>query len=418
MSALLSINSYYYSRDGSEVVFFNHNEIFQRLGWQVVPFAMHHPENRSSAWSKFFVEEIEFGHDYNVVEKLRRIPKIVYSLEAQRKLSELLDTIKVDIAHCHSIYHHLSPSILTILKSRDIPTVMTLHDLKIACPAYHMYNEHIGICDACKGGNLLNIVRNRCVKGSLPLSALIMMESSVNKWLGSYTKNVSRFISPCRFYIDILCEWGWDRQNFVHVPNCIDLEGYEPDFTPGHHFLYFGRLSAEKGLLTLIRAASRAGIELRFAGDGPQRELLEAESKKLNAQVIFLGHLSGERLRNEIRSSRATVLPSEWYENAPISILESFALGKPVIGANIGGIPELIQVTQVGVLFESGSLEDLGNALLSMEELSDEKIRKMGKAARNLVEEQYSCEKYLQRISRVYADLGCEIDVAKKWVFP
>lgn len=126
-----------------------------------------------------------------------------------------------------------------------------------------------------------------------------------------------------------MVEWGWDDQRFVHIPNFVDATSYQPDYTAGKAFLYFGRLSPEKGLTTLIKAAARVKVAVSMAGDGPQLDELRELAQEEGADVTFLGHLSGQNLHSAVRAARATVLPSEWYENAPISMLESYALGKP-----------------------------------------------------------------------------------------
>lgn len=398
---LLSINSYYYRRDGSEVVYFGHNDLFETLGWQVVPFAMKHPQNRSSVWSGYFVDELEFGHPYGLLEKVRRVPRVVYSRHAQDRIGALLDAVHVDVAHCHSIYHHLSPSILPVLHHRGVPVVITLHDLKLACPAYHMFNDRIGLCEACKGGRLINVVRHRCVKSSAALSALIWLEATVNRMLGSYRDHVARFVSPCRFYVDKLVEWGWDPERFSVIPNPMNLDGWEPHYPPGDHILYFGRLSPEKGLLTLVRAAARSGVPVRLAGDGPQRPELESEVERLAAPVTFLGHLGEDALRDAVHACRATVLPAEWYENAPMSVLESYALGKPVIGARIGGMPEMIG-PETGMLFRSGDVDELAACLTGMMELPDGCVEALGQGARHRVESQHAPAGYARAVKGVY----------------
>lgn len=402
MPTLLSVNSYYYRRDGSEVVFLEHNRLFKEAGWTVVPFAMQHPENLSTEWGKYFVTEVEFGNDYSLLDKLVRIPKVIYSLEARRQIALLIDRTRPDICHCHSIYHHLSPSILGSLRDAGIPTVMTLHDLKIACPAYHMANGG-GICEQCKGGQLHNVLVNRCIKGSALLSALLMGEAILHSVLGSYSAGVNVFVAPSRFYIDKLVEWGWPREKFVHVPNSVDVAHLEPVYAPGSHFLYFGRLSPEKGLTTLVRAAARSGVSVHLAGHGPQMEELQREVRRLNAPVDFLGRLGGEELVAAIGASRSTVLASEWYENAPMSILESYALGKPVIAARIGGIPELVAENLTGWLFESGSVNQLADTLRLVALMPGSTIEQFGRAARRLAEQEYSGNLYRQRIGDLYS---------------
>jgi glycosyltransferase involved in cell wall biosynthesis len=405
MPTLLSINNYFYRRDGSEAIYLDHNRLFQSAGWNVVPFSMHHPENPQTAWSKHFVTEIEFGAKYSVAQKVARIPKVIYSLEARKKLARLLSQVQPNIAHCHSIYHHISPSILGVLKQSGIPTVMTLHDLKIACPAYHMFNDK-GVCEKCTNGKLHNVVVNRCIKGSAPLSALVMIEAALHAALGSYAKNIDRFIAPCRFYIDKLVAWGWPRERFVHIPNFVDTGALRPLGPPGQALLYFGRLAPEKGLLTLIRAAAAAKIPIRLVGDGPQLEALQEEVRRTGAQVTFAGRLSGAALQEEIAKARATVLPAESYENAPVTVLESYALGRPVIGAEIGGIPELIQPGRTGWLFPSGSVEALSARLQQVADTPDDEIRDMGMQARAVAEEEFSFERYHERITGLYASLG------------
>ena len=220
----------------------------------------------------------------------------------------------------------------------------------------------------------MQVVARRCVKGSLALSSIVMIEAVTHRLLRSYEANVQRFISPCRYYIDKLVEWGWHREHFVHIPNFVDTDKLRPDFLPGGAMLYFGRLSPEKGLVGLIQAAARAGVPLRLAGDGPQRPELEAEVERTGADVTFLGRLSGDVLENEIRRARATVLPAQWYENAPMSILESYALGKPVIAAAIGGIPELVQESRTGWMYTSTSVDELAAQLRRVIDLPDAQL--------------------------------------------
>ena len=154
------------------------------------------------------------------------------------------------------------------LRERGIPAVMTAHDLKIACPAYKMFNQH-GICERCKHGNLLNVAIHRCVHGSLALSTLIMLESGVHRLLRLYRDNLDRVIVPSKFYGQKLAEWGWPREQLVHIPNYIVADDYEPQYAPGRYFLYFGRLAPEKGVDTVVQAAARVGVHLRIAGTGP-----------------------------------------------------------------------------------------------------------------------------------------------------
>jgi glycosyltransferase involved in cell wall biosynthesis len=405
MATLLSVNSYYYRRDGSEAVFFEHNRAYEQAGWNVVPFAMQHPDNFPTPWAEYFVTEVEFGRHYSFAEKVRRIPNVIYSFEARRNIGRLIDRVRPDLCHCHTVYHHLSPSIFGVLRRVGIPTVMTLHDLKIACPAYHMMN-HGSVCERCKGGRLHNVLAHRCIKGSYSLSGVVMVEAMLHSLLRSYEDGIDVFISPSRFYIDKLVEWGWPRAGFEHIPNPVDVDQCRPSFPPGSAILYFGRLSPEKGLMTLIRAAAVAGVPVQIAGRGPQREELEGEAARLGAPVVFLGYLEGQALADAIAGCRATVLASEWYENAPMSLLESYAAGRPVIGAQIGGIPELIHDGVTGWLFKSGSVEELALRLRQVADANPSDVEAAGRAAHALICAEYSSARYQERMNALYSRLG------------
>jgi glycosyltransferase involved in cell wall biosynthesis len=404
MSTLLALNNYYFVKGGSEVVFFEHNRMLEQDGWEIVPFSMQHEKNIASDWSPYFIDEMEFGNAHSLADKLRMAPKFVYSLEAQKKLKKLIAQCKPDIAHGHNIYHHISPSVLHTLKKAGIPTVLTLHDLKIACPAYRMLSGN-KVCEKCKGGRYTEVVKNRCIKGSAIMSGLVWVEAMVHSWLSSYRKCVDAFVVPSRFFMDKLIEWGYPADRFHYVPNFVDASAFEPNYAAGDYFLFFGRLSEEKGIGTLIEAAATAGVKLKIAGTGDIEQSLRDLAQSKGADVEFLGYVSGEPLHAVIRDSRAVVLPSEWYENAPLSVMEAYALGKPVIGADIGGIPEMVEHEQTGAHFPSGDVNALSQVLAGFTARSDAEIADMGRAGREKVEREFSPERYRDAIEALYAKL-------------
>jgi glycosyltransferase involved in cell wall biosynthesis len=374
--------------------------MFEQSGWRVVPFSMKHPDNLPSEWEEYFVEEIELGRDYTFAERLVKSFKAVYSVEAQKKIRKLLKEVRPNVAHGHNIYHHISPAILSTLKRNNVPTILTLHDLKLVCPAYSMISQD-GICERCKGGKLYNSARYRCLHGSRLLSLWVAFEAYVHKFLQSYEKCVDQFVVPSRFYIDKFTEWGWPKDRFTHIPNFVHGEQIKPEYHPGGEFVYFGRLSHEKGLATLIRASVIAGVPLQIIGTGPAQESLRSLAEELGARVEFPGFVSGEALFDRIRAARAVVLPSEWYENAPISVIEAFAAGKVVIGANIGGIPELIDHER-GWTFEAFSVDDLARTLIETNDIPSGELEQMGRNARKYVLAVHSRRSYLERCQAVY----------------
>lgn len=402
---IITANNYFYPRGGSENIFFSEIEYLRTAGWQVVPFSMHHPENYSSQWSEYFVEELEFQNIKSFGGKISAARKFIYSHEAKRKMRRLIERVNPNICHLHNIYHHLSPSILPEIKSHNIPVVMTLHDLKLACPAYTMLARD-GICERCKGGQYRHVIKHRCISDSVIQSTLVYLEAQLHKFLDSYASNVDTFVVPSRFYKDKFIEWGLNGEQLEYIPNSIDPSRYSPNWESGSYFAYAGRLVEQKGVTTLIQAAHQAGVTLKIAGTGPLEHTLKQAVRDLNADVEFVGYLQGDNLHSFIANSRALVIPSEGYENAPISILEAYALGVPVIGARIGGIPELIHVSETGVLFEPGDQEALSTRLSQLSSMNHGQLTQMGRTARDLVESQYSDPLRFTRLMELYARLG------------
>ena len=408
MPKLLSINNYHYRRGGSDVVYLDHAALMEEQGWSNGFFSMNHPKNFDTPWSKYFINEIEFGHAYSLGQKLSMASKVVYSFEAQKKLKLLLNDFPADVAHLHCIYHHLSPSIIPTLRDVGVPVVMTAHDLKIACPAYKMLNNS-GVCEKCKDGSLLNVVRHRCVRGSLAASAIVMVESGLHRMLNTYQSKLNKVVVPSRFFMEKFIEWGWPRDKFAYIPNYVDASRFEPAYEAGDYFLFFGRLAQEKGIATLMCAAKMAGVKLKIAGTGPIEAELLALQTELDGDIEFLGYRSGAELHTLIREARAVVLPSEWYENAPMSILESFALGTPVVGAKIGGIPEMVIEGETGWTFESGNAAELAALLSRLTVMPSSQIEKAGRVARIHVTSNFNREGYLQSMLALYAELGVKL---------
>ena len=203
-----------------------------------------------------------------------------------------------------------------------------------------------------------------------------------------------------------MIEWGWERRRFVHIPNFVDVERLRPNFKVGKVFLFYGRLSPEKGIITFIKASALAKVPVRIVGTGPQEDALRELAARTGADIIFLGYLNGEALFDAVRSARTVVLPSEWYENAPMSVMEAYALGKPVIGARIGGILELIREGETGVTFQNGSVESLAAALRRFADMPDAKLADMGRQGRAWMESDFTAERYRERLLKLYSDIG------------
>ncbi len=330
--------------------------------------------------------------------------RFFHSREAAEKMEALVDEWRPDIAHLHNIYHQLSPSILAPLKRHGVPVVMTLHDYKLICPDYSLHTPD-GVCERCKGGRFYNAVLQSCVKGSRLSSAVCALEAYVHRATGVY-KGIDTLIAPSRFMKQKLIEFGWDGDRIEYLPNFLDVDACEPAYAPEPYFVFAGRLERVKGVSALLEAVAGSdaarNVELRIAGDGPDLEALKAFAHAEGlTRVRFLGRLSRYELQGLLRSAMFAVVPSEWYENAPMSVIEAYACGTPVIASHIGGLPELVREGETGLLFQPGNADELRGQielLLSRPDLAVE----MGRAARSLAEERFGPRRHYEHLLQIY----------------
>lgn len=402
---VLLVNKYFYLKGGPERHISKIRKILETKGHQAIPFSMQDDRNESTPFAKYFVSKIDFNSPMSLGDKLRAASRVIYSLEAKEKIEALIKEVKPDIAHLHNIAHQISPSVLHSLKKFDLPVIQTLHDYKLICPTYKMVAGG-RICERCKGHEYYQTVLQRCNKGSFSFSLLNCVEMYLHKFLRIYEKNVDFFIAPSDFLRNKVIEFGISAGKIFHIPTFVDSREYSPQYNGDNYFVYFGKVSREKGLLTLVQAMKEIKTsKLLIIGEGELKKDLEKYILQENiAGIKFLGHIKGERLKTTIRNSQLAILPSEWYENCPASILEAFALGKPVIGSNIGGIPELIEDGVDGFLFEPGNAEELSEKIAYL--ISQPRLREeMGKNAQKKMEEKYNPEVYYQRLMGVYQKL-------------
>ncbi|MCB5237685.1 glycosyltransferase family 4 protein [Niallia circulans] len=401
---LLSINKFYYIKGGSETYLFALEEELKREGHSIYQFSMKDNKNKDSITSQYFVENIDYNNA-GIIDKLKLAPKIIFSYEAYKNICELLKMHKVDLAHLHIFQHQLSPSILFPLKKKKIPVVYTVHDLKPLCPNYKMLTND-KVCELCKGNKFYNVVLNKCTKDSLVASTLSMFEAYIHKFLGIYENYIDHFITPSNFYREKMIDWGIPAHKVTHIPNFVNPSSFKVNYNPGNYFLYLGRLSNEKGIKTLIKSVKQSSdnISLKIVGDGLLKDDIKQYIKdnSLEDRIELLGFKQGDELEELIRGCKAVVMPSEWYENGPLSLIESFAYGKPVIGSNIGGIPEHIDHMENGILFEAGNFKDLAEKITLINNLDETDLIDLGKNARKKVEEVYNSSFHMKKLMQVY----------------
>jgi glycosyltransferase involved in cell wall biosynthesis len=397
---VLMINKFHYARGGAELYMLRLAALLEQHGSRVDYFAMHHPRNLPSETDKHFVSEVDFEDPPRGLRRLGMAGRTVYSLEARRNLRDLLAERPTDLAHVHNIYHQLSPSILASLRKRNVPVVMTVHDFKLVCPVYTL-QSHGEICERCVGNGFSPAVKYRCNRGSLFGSLLVAGETWTHRRFGLYRDGVDIFISPSVFARDRLVKGGYPAERIRVVPNCVTAAVYEPRYEPGANMLYLGRLSREKGLDVLVRAAALSGVPTQIVGEGPQRPELERLIAETRAPVELLGYRQGDELADAVRSARAVVMPSRCHDNAPLAVIEAMAWGKPVVGSHVGGIPELVRDGVDGVLVPYDDPPALAEVLTRLAG-DDNAVERMGRSARARVEERFDAPAHYEAVVEAY----------------
>lgn len=396
MSTILNVSQNHYIRGGSDRYFFTLAELLEKHGHQVIPFTAASPENEPTEWERYFPRGADFVHP-GAGDLLR----FLYSRDAVKSMRRLLADTEIELAHFHIYYGKLTASILGVLEKAGIPRIQTLHEYKLTCPVYsHLSNDVI--CETCAGKHFWRALPKRCNRGSLARTALSVMESYVSRALGSVEK-MDHFISVSHFLRKKMIAHGIPEDKISTVHNFVDVSDIAPNYDAGGYILYFGRVHRSKGILTLVEAAAPLKeVPLYIVGDGeamPEIQRIVAEKRCDHIQL--LGFKQGDDLRDLILNSICTVLPSEWYENCPMSVLESYAYGKPVIGADIGGIPELIVDGTDGFLVPSGGTAALRERLLWMSENKAE-AAEMGRVGREKMETAFNADIHYERIMNVY----------------
>ncbi|MBJ6724267.1 glycosyltransferase family 4 protein [Geomesophilobacter sediminis] len=403
---ILFLNNFYYPRGGSERILFEEMRLLRAAGHEVAVFSRGHENNQHAEYARFFPPPLETERFGFSLTNLSTVGELVYSRTARRGLREVIRRFRPDVAHAHNIYGRLSLSVLDELKSAGIPVVMTLHDLKLLCPSYLMLRDGT-VCERCRGKRFHRALLARCHKGSYPASAVYAFESWLNHALGKY-RFVSRFVAPSQFLRNKCIEYGWDEGRIAYIPNFVDLAA-SPQKKGAHgYLLYLGRLSREKGVASLLEAYQLLDSPPRLvvAGDGPESTALRRKAVDASLPVTFTGHMSADQIRELLSGAQAMVMPSQWYENAPLSLLEAFAAGTPVLASRIGGIPEMIDEGTNGYLFEPGNPSSLAAGIQRFLSLPAAARSEMEMAARAKVERHFHERRHRELLLELYRTVG------------
>lgn len=391
MARILVANKFYYPRGGDCIYTIDLVELLKSHGHDVAVFAMQHPNTLQTSWNKYFPEEVKFGMG---VSFFKAVMRPFGTVDVIQKFNALLDDFKPDIVHLNNIHSQLSPVIAELAHGRGIKVFWTLHDYKLLCPRYDCL-QNGAICELCLE-NQHNVVKYKCLKNSYIASSIAYLEAK--KWNRNRLEECTdQFIAPSQFMLKKMKSGGFSSLKITQFYHFVDKKKYmNVDYNKEDYYCYVGRLSPEKGVMTLIEAANQLPYKLKIVGDGPLKDELAAKVNK-DASIDFFGFKSWEEVKTIVSKARFIVVPSEWYEVLGLVIIEAECLGTPVLGARVGAIPELIEENVNGMCFESRNVSDLS-----------EKITKMFNTRfdyQNIAEvaqKKLSAEKYYEHLIKVY----------------
>jgi glycosyltransferase involved in cell wall biosynthesis len=404
---VLLIDVYNYVKGGAEAVCFNTGELLEKKGHEVIFFTLKWAENNPSVYEKYFPESKETRKGY--FKNIRNLINYFYHFEAARKMEQLILAEKPDIAHIHLIWGQITPSILPVLKKFNIPVVFTVHDYRIVCPAYSFKNGRNEVCELCRGKYFYKCFVNKCTKNNYLLSLIMAAEQYFRNIFYNPSKYIDGLIYVSNFAKDIHQKYMPALQSIPNIILYNFSKEISPDLEHQHEkfFLYFGRLSYEKGLKTLLSSIeNEKEIKIKIVGSGPlEKELKELKEKKNLSNVDFLGYKKGQALKDIVSRAYFVIVPSEWYENNPMTIIESYSLGVPVIGSDIGGIPEIIEEENTGFIFEPGTSEDLRNKILQANSLTMNEYNQFRENCLNYAKKHFASEEYYEILNSFYKEM-------------
>lgn len=393
---ILLVNKFHYLRGGSEKYYFELAKLLKNHGHTVAFFSMKNENNIKTGDREYFVDEI----DMNTGSKFEAL-NVIYSKKNKALMEKALEEFKPNIVHINNFQRQLSASIIDAVKEKNIPLIMTAHDLNPICPASIMlYNGEV--CEDCIAKGYTSCIKKKCIKNSMLKSVLGYIEKKYYDLHKMFCK-VDCIISPSEFNKNQLLKGKLKCNDITVIHNFVN-ETEKTDYTLGDCAFYFGRLSREKGILNLVEAINNIpGARLMIAGDGPEKENIQTYIKehKLEDRITLLGYLNQNDIRENIRKCRFVTVPSICFENCPYSVLEATEIGKPIIGSKIGGIPELVKDDVNGYTYTYDCIDDLTDKLRILFE-NDEKVNEFSNNSKKLYKENYSAEAYYNKLMTVY----------------
>lgn len=396
------INKFLYPNGGSETYIFKLGDYLKSQGHEVQYFGMEHEGRIVGNRANAYTTNMDF-HNASKLAKVTYPLKTIYSSEARKKLRLVLEDFKPNVVHLNNINFQLTPSIIYEVKKNKIPIVQTVHDVQIACPNHRCYIEHNHtICDKCDSGNYYECVKNKCLDNSTLKSLIACVESYFYHIRNTYNL-IDVYICPSEFMKKKIIIGGVKKEKVEVLYNFSDkIDFVKPDPSTERYCLYFGRLSKEKGIDTLLDVFTQlSNIKIKIAGKGPLENKVQKYSE-IYDNIEFLGYRSGCELTDVITKAEFSFCCSEWYENCPLSVVESQALGTPVIGSDLGGTKELIKQGETGIIFKGCDRQAFLKAIVSLWN-DTEQIKKMSQNCINM--KRNTIDIYANKLMKCYKSL-------------
>ncbi len=397
---ILALNKFHHATGGADTFFRKLNEALRARGHRVIEFSTRHPANWPADPEAVFVWGLEAGAAENatIADLGRAFLNGIWNRESARALATLLANVRPDVVHVHNLFYQLSHSVVSVTHRVGIPVVLTLHDYHPVCANNYLYT-HGRLCEDCKQG-IHKILANRCFHDRLAPSVMAFVSMALRSRPGAYLDCVAHVMSPSRFLLDKIREFGVRLPPASVLPVFYELPPAAQLSPPGGDIVYLGQLLPQKGVGDLLTLAARTQYPVVFAGAGPLRHAVE-EAARRSSNVRYEGFVTGPDLERVIGGARCVVVPSLWYENAPAVILDAYARGRPVIASRIGGIPEIVEHDVTGLLVQPGDTNELTAAVNRLGADLPSALA-MGSNGRRRLAEHHSVSAYLDATEHIY----------------
>lgn len=388
---IILVNYRYFISGGPERYYFNIKEILEKNGHEVIPFSIKSSRNLKNDYEKYFLDivddEIYFAHTKKTpLVIMKEFARMFYSFEAKKKMRRLIKDFKPDIIYIMQMHNKMSPSLVDAAKAEGIPVVHRISDFQYMCPNALFYNDVKGVCEECLIGNRMSCVKYKCVLNSIAFSSIKMLAKWFHDIIGVKNK-IDSFVVPSSFTLRKLNQYGIPKDKLNHIPTFFNMKEIDPQVEYKPFILFIGRLEKQKGLLTLVQTIAGTSINLKiigFSNNGYDMEL-KTFLKDKEHNIEFLGKMNFEQIVPYLKSCICTVVPSEWYDNFPNVILESFAYKKAVVATNFGSLPELVQDRITGLTFKYGDINDFRSKIEYMLENPNEAKRMGENGYKNII---------------------------------